>query len=248
MNEVNKILNQRSITILFQPIMSVNSQLFGFEALARGPAGKLFSPANLFKASQKYGKVGQMELLCVQRALEEIVHLPGSYPVFINISPFTLLHHYEDILNLKLINTHNPVILELAEKDLKEKLRTELAKVLRQIRATGVGVALDDIGSGDRSFSTICEIQSDYLKIDRCIIQGLTKHHNGSAPHYLAALKALVSIAKDLNSKVIAEGVETPMQLAAVKEAGVSLIQGFLIAKPQIASHWTNKNREVSVC
>lgn len=250
MNEIVQMLKQRSITILFQPILNMNSKkLFGFEALARGPVGKLFSPANIFKASQKYGKLEEMEILCLQRALEELVHLPDSYPVFINISPSTLLHHYKDIQNL-IQKNNTKVVLELAEKGLKEKLRTEMVKVLSQIRETGIKIALDDIGSGDRSFSNICELPADYLKIDRCIIQGLTKYKNGSAPHYLAALQAMVTIADNLGAIVIAEGVETQQQLNLVKNAGVNLIQGFYISHPKpSAAFWTGQNtKEVTRC
>lgn len=245
--EIPQIIKERAISILFQPIQNVlTKEIIGFEALARVP-GKLFFPLNLFHAARKAGMFQQMEMLCFSMALEEAACLPDSTEVFINISPETFIQCHEDISRL-IQDSNDKVVLELAEIGLNTRQQKLLAAILTDMRNQGTKVALDDIGSGDRNFRNICEIPSDYLKIDRGIIEGLTKHHNGSAPHYLAALKALVSIAKDLNSNVIAEGVETPLQLAAVKEAGICLVQGFIISKPKPADHWIGKKKEVTVC
>lgn len=245
--EIPQIIKERAVSIMFQPIQNVvTKEIIGFEALARGP-GKLFFPINLLNAAQKVGMFQQMEMLCLCRALEDVTCLPNPKEVFINISPGTFTQCHEEIARL-IQKSNQKVVLELTEIGLNTRQQKILTKNLINMRNQGTKIALDDIGSGDRNFRNICEVPSDYLKIDRCIIEGLTRYHNGSAPHYLAALKALVSIARDLNSIVIAEGVETPMQLAAVKEVGIRLVQGFLIDKPKLASHWIDKKKEVSVC
>ncbi|AEG58967.1 EAL domain-containing protein [Desulforamulus ruminis] len=249
MNEtIAQILHKRDISIFFQPIQDMCSEeVFGFEALARGP-GDLFSPVNLFRAAKKVGRSQEMELLCFNQALSGLDHFLKPIQIFINISPDTLIQHHEKMIHaIKKYRQHqNRIIIELAEIGLKEKRRMALAEILMDIKQTGIQVALDDVGSGDRSFSNICELPADYLKIDRSIIQGLTKYQNGSAPHYLTALEAMLSIAGNLGAKVIAEGVETPKQYEIVKSAGVHLAQGFYFSQPRPVEYW--KFKEVTTC
>lgn len=247
MDAISKILSQRAVSIQFQPIVDYNDGvIMGYEALARGPAN-LHSPANLLAKAAQVGKLDEVEILCLSRALEEAKCLPVDTNIFINISPKILLKHHKQVI--KFINsnkTANRVILELAENGLGEKAKNDLAALLNTIRRQGIKIALDDVGAGDRSFANICELPSDYLKIDRNIVQGLTRFKNGSAPHYFAALKALISIADELGSKVIAEGVETSMQLKTVMSAGINLIQGYYISRPKPANYWFEK--EVTTC
>ena len=246
--EIEEIMKKQMISIMFQPIQDISiNQIFGYEALARGPAGRLYSPINLFNAAQKIGQHQQMEVMCIEHALREMHKLPNTPKVFLNISPKTLLYHYKEILKTIRLNNSKEVVLELAEKDLKEKSRIEMAKILDHIRQAGIKIALDDVGSGDRSFSNICELPADFLKIDRSMIKGLTKYKNGSASHYLTALGAMVTIANDLGAKVIAEGVETPKQLEIVKNAGVNLVQGFYFSQPKPVDHWKNA-KGVTIC
>lgn len=241
--DVAQVIRERAVSIVYQPILDIsNQQIFGFEALARGPAGSLFSPLNLFRVAQKNGLLHEAEMLCLSRALEESKCLPTATRVFVNISPDTLLKSHSEVLRMVLRSDYD-IVLELAEVGVSAKKQSVLNDVLADIRIKGTKIALDDIGSGDRDFKNICEIPSDFLKIDRGIIEGLTKNN-----HYQAALKALVTIARDLDSHVIAEGVENPKQLEAIKAAGIGLVQGFLISKPMSVAYWNNYKKEVSVC
>lgn len=242
--DIEQILQKRTISIVYQPIQDVgNQQIFGFEALARGP-GNLFYPLNLLRVAQKAGLFHEIEMLCLCRALEESYCLPPGFPVFINLSPETLLKFHLEVQSL-IQKSGCDVVLELTEVGVSAKKQTTLSVILDDIRQRGIKIALDDIGAGDRNFRNICEITSDFLKIDRGLIQGLTKY-KGS--HYQSALKALVTIARDLDARVIAEGVETPAQLDVIQSTGIKLIQGFLISKPMPVSYWTNNKKEVTVC
>lgn len=233
--------------MVFQPIWDFNAQKpLGYEALVRGPV-ELESPMGLFAVAQKFGEFQAMELLCIEKTIEEIKVLPGV-KVFINISPQTLLQHHKYIISLLLQQPQNKFVLELAENGLSVKARAELVELLSLIRSKGIEIAFDDVGGGDRSISNICELPSDYLKIDRDIIQGLTRYKNGSASHYFAATKALVSIANEIGAAVIAEGVETELQLQNVTEAGINLIQGFYISRPKPIDYWVEGKGECERC
>jgi EAL domain-containing protein (putative c-di-GMP-specific phosphodiesterase class I) len=140
----------------------------------------------------------------------------------------------------------NRAVIELIETGLCGKDRDELAIIIQKLRSHGIKIALDDVGSGDRDFSNICELPADYIKIDRVFIRGITKHKSGAAPHYAAGLNMLVKLANQLGSQVIAEGVETEMQLTGVKKAGINMAQGFYFSKPGPVEKWiTDNKREV---
>lgn len=248
MDTITNILRHETITMMFQPIHDLSSNTtYAYEALARGPAhGKLHYPTSLFSIASKVGKVEEVDLLCVKKALHEIENFSEN-KLFVNVRPETLIKRSGDILkqisNLKSEN----IVLEIAEIGLGIKMQNELIKVVRELKEFGIKIALDDIGAGDRNFTNICEIPTDYLKIDKCIIQGLTKFKTGSAPNYLALLKALNTVSKEIGAAVIVEGVETPLQLQLVRNIGIKLIQGFLISHPKPVNYWINNRGDTCV-
>ncbi|ABO49374.1 diguanylate phosphodiesterase [Desulforamulus reducens MI-1] len=244
MDDVTRILRDEKVSIVFQPINDLkNNSTYAYEALARGPmGGNLYYPTSLFSVAQKLGKIDEIDLLCVKKALQESEVFP-KVKLFINVRPATLLNRSQDIF--KLLPKGRNIVLEVAEIGLGVKMQKELIRVVRELKEYGIKIALDDIGAGDRNFTNLCEIPADFLKIDKCIIQGLTKFKNGSAPHYLALLKALNTVSRELGAMVITEGVETPLQLQIVRDAGIRLVQGFLISHPKPAGYWIKNRRDI---
>lgn len=227
----------REIKILFQPVHDIESGMIkGFEALARGPAGPLHLPTNFFRAAARENMVEALEMQCFRLAVKESFSLPGM--IFINFSPSTVTRYHREILNILSKNLRDRAVIELVEYALPEKVRYELIGVLGELRHGGFKIALDDVGNGDRDFSDICELPADIMKIDRRLIQGLSKQRYGNAPRYQIILNALVALAQKLKMSIIAEGIETEKQFCGVKSAGINLAQGFYLSKPQPALFW----------
>ncbi|MFZ5632272.1 MAG: EAL domain-containing protein [Bacillota bacterium] len=226
----------REIRIVYQPIYDLDSgNVPGFEALARGPDGSLRSPNNLFRIAAREGILTKAEMFCFQLAVEKSSPLPGM--IFYNFSPSTVISQCHEIIEcLKYVR--EKAVIELIEYALPEKTRCELIRAVGELQANGLKVALDDVGNGDRNFSDISEIPANFMKIDRRIIRGLTKHRSGNAPRYQIILHTMVKLARMLNMQIIAEGVETEMQLSGVQRAGIKLAQGFHLARPQPAEYW----------
>jgi EAL domain-containing protein (putative c-di-GMP-specific phosphodiesterase class I) len=99
--------------------------------------------------------------------------------------------------------------------------------VLERLKALGVHLALDDFGTGYSALSSLKLLPFDRLKIDRSFIRGLEHDANDRA-----LAKAVIAMGRSLGLEVIAEGVETPGQLAFLRREGCEEMQGFLIAAP----------------
>jgi EAL domain-containing protein (putative c-di-GMP-specific phosphodiesterase class I) len=115
-----------------------------------------------------------------------------------------------------------------------EVIETEQVKDMDSLRAVvnyyrehGAGIALDDISSGFASLQYLADLMPDFAKIDRHLVTSAAE--SSSCRH---TLDSLVGLARKLNVKVIAEGIETPEQLLVCQEAGVDYLQGFLFARP----------------
>ncbi len=101
---------------------------------------------------------------------------------------------------------------------------------LRQLRDAGVRVALDDLGSGYSSLLRLKELPVDVIKIDQSFVRGLLQR-----PGDLKFLHALISLARAVRAEIVVEGVETPLQLAVLRQMGVDYLQGYAIARPLTA-------------
>ncbi len=120
--------------------------------------------------------------------------------------------------------------LEITESAVMENVDTAVLS-LRELRAIGITISVDDFGTGYSSLSYLKRFPIDTVKIDRSFITDLT-----ADPSDAAIVSAIISMAHSLNLSVIAEGVETPEQLAFLRERGCDEYQGYLFARPQTST------------
>ncbi len=229
-----EILQQRRLYALFQPILDLKEGKFiGFEGLIRGPADSpLHSPVSLFGAVQQYGLSPEMEMLSRQTVMETfaLLRLPGK--LFLNTSPEALIHPYfRNGHTLKLMEkmglSPEQVIIELTENHPIYDYEA-MRSALLHYRSMGFKIALDDLGEGFSSLRLWSELRPDYIKIDKHFVQGVDAN-----PVKMQFLKAIQCIAESCGTHVIAEGVETLGELMAVKDIGIQLGQGYLVARPK---------------
>lgn len=116
--------------------------------------------------------------------------------------------------------------LEITESNFVNQSARSLA-TLRALSNLGLSISIDDFGTGYSSLSRLSSFAFDTIKIDRSFVSNITQQHGD-----LNILKAIVSLGKSLNMRIIAEGVETEVQLNYLKTLGCDLIQGYLIGKP----------------
>lgn len=108
--------------------------------------------------------------------------------------------------------------------------------LLEQLRAQGIRIALDDFGTGFSNLERLQQYQVDIVKIDRRFVQGL-----GSARVDSGILRALYDLSCSMGFMVIAEGVETEQELAALQDIGIYNAQGYLLGRPERVSYWQNR-------
>lgn len=118
------------------------------------------------------------------------------------------------------------ITTELTERSLISDTVDVVSK-LKQLRSEGIRIAIDDFGTGHCSLSYLQTFPLDYLKIDRGFVNAI-ESVDGETP----VLDAIIMLSHKLKLKVVAEGVETPMQLAYLTARGVHFIQGYLYARP----------------
>jgi len=116
--------------------------------------------------------------------------------------------------------------IELLETILLEDFNAAI-KVIKDLRSLGVGIALDDFGSGYSSLEYVSKLPMDYLKIDRTFMMNMNTN-----PDNKIILETIMTLAKGMKVKTVAEGVERKEDFKFLREIGCDLAQGYFINKP----------------
>jgi EAL domain-containing protein (putative c-di-GMP-specific phosphodiesterase class I) len=103
----------------------------------------------------------------------------------------------------------------------------ELASALEELRILGVGMSIDDFGTGHSSLSYLHRLPADVLKIDRSFVTGIEPTAKQEP-----LVRSIVAVARELQMKVVAEGIETEMEASSLRDLGCQLGQGYLFSKP----------------
>lgn len=233
------------LSIVFQPIYDVlTGALLAFEALTRLKAQpeKGFPRALLDSARASGNLMKFNEMLSVMAATEfSAAKLPGL--LFVNVSPgaFPKANTSSGIFSEDYPVWRIPadrIVIELTED---EPLLDHHAmqESLIFFRDRGFTIALDDFGEGFSSMRLWTEIKPSFVKIDRHFIDGV--HADFLKQQFI---EAFVRVAARCGVSLIAEGIESPAELAALKHLGIRFGQGYYLGRPASASHWvTTKSR-----
>ena len=233
MKTLKKILDQRNLTVLFQPVMQLsNGKFFGYEGLIRGPANNpLHSPVNLFCAARNQGLSLEIEMLCRQIVLESFVaqNLPGQ--LFLNVSPETLKHpSFKNGQTLAYLDNFGMaperVIIEITENQPTFDY-SGIRNALLHYRSMGFQIAIDDLGEGFSSLRLWSELRPEFVKVDMHFVQDAN-----TDPLKQQLLRSIQSIALSTGTRVIAEGIETEAEFKIIRDIGMKFGQGYFIARP----------------
>ena len=229
-------LAQNEIEILFQPQVSITSgAIVGVEALARWrhpDFGELGAPT-LFAAAERSDYLAELSDHVQGRAIAAAAAWPATLSglrLAVNVTATDIARPSFAGQFLALADAggfaRDRLTVELTESGLIEDLNIA-ADLLAALRAGGCRVAIDDFGTGYSSLAYLKALPLDYLKIDKRLSQDIT----GSARDRIV-VRGVIEMARSLGLSVIAEGVETPEQLALLAQEGCNYYQGFLCAEP----------------
>ncbi|MFT4115566.1 EAL domain-containing protein [Bradyrhizobium sp.] len=229
--ELRKALASGEIETLFQPIYDLRvNRIVACEALARWrhPAHGSVSPTTFIPIAEQAGLIGELGDIVLRQACREAASWPGDISVAVNVSPLQLRN---PVFSLKVVSALHATGLPASrlEIEITEAVLIgddELAlKILHELRAIGVKIALDDFGIGYSSLSYLLRFPFDKIKIDKCFIEGLTSQDTSRG-----IVRGAIAIASELRMVVTAEGVETEEQRSELRKLNCDQIQGYLVA------------------
>jgi PAS domain S-box-containing protein len=207
---------------VFQPIVEVATGApVGYEALTRFSSGA--APANFFADARSVGLEADLELATLTASIESAKQLPSGAWLSLNVSPglVTANRRLAGVLR----RSDRPIVLEVTEHVPVEDygaLRGAIERLRPRVR-----VAVDDAGSGVANFGHIVELRPAFVKLDIGLVRGIDTDRTRQA-----LIVGLLHFASESASQTIAEGVETPAELATLRRLGVPLAQGYLLGRP----------------
>lgn len=225
------LLEEGSLRVVFQRILGLPGEdLRGYEALSRGPHGRWEMPDQFFTLGSTTEKRTAIDLRCAENCLRAVEQMPAgnSGRVHINLFPTTILSAPLDHLLERMLEVRGNarICIEISEQHVtSEALR--MRDRLKDFRAEGIEIALDDVGAGNSILETLLHLEPDVIKIDKTCIQDTSRD-----PDKRAFLGRLMKVAQALDGEVIAEGIESREDLVVVNDMGIRFGQGFLWGRP----------------
>lgn len=222
------LTEEDGVNMVWQPVVEVASgRIIGVEALARFPFCEGMGPPEWFEEAASVGLANQLEARAVSAGLAILNTLHPDQYVACNASAQAILHG--DILDLLARAPLTRIVLEITEHDIVSDY-CALCDAIAPLRRRGMRLAIDDAGAGYASFRHILRLRPDIIKLDMSLTQNIDSDEGRRA---LAC--SLVTFAREIDCKLVAEGVETEGEMQVLTQLGVDTAQGFYLYRPQSA-------------
>jgi EAL domain-containing protein (putative c-di-GMP-specific phosphodiesterase class I) len=230
-SQIRRILSQDLIRIVLQPIVHLGSgTMSGAEALARFDLPPDRPPDLWFREAESVGLAAELETAAVRAALAALPLLPPDAYLSINVSPGAVL--VPAIQRMIGEEVGRRVVLEMTEH-IGIQDYDGVNAALMAFRERGVRIAIDDAGAGFASLRHILRLAPEVIKLDISLIQ-----HIDADPVRRALARSLMAFAEEIGAAVVAEGIETPEQLATLRALGASHGQGYVLSCPTEIAAW----------
>ena len=236
-NKLRRAVENHQFRLFYQPQVDVdNLVISGYEALIRWQEtdNKIVSPDEFVPLLEDSGlivRVGEWILLQACRDIAEISSRNSHFrTVSINLSARqfmddTLVDKIRNIITESKISPEQ-VVIEITESVMMTETKRSL-HILTQLSEMGLKLSLDDFGTGYSSLAYLRQFPIDVIKIDKSFVHGLQVNDSDAA-----ICEAIITIAKQLGLKVVAEGVENESQFDYMRQKGCHVIQGYYFGKP----------------
>lgn len=231
--DLRQVIDQRGVTPLYQPIVDLaTGAVIGYEGVSRlHPDIGTTPTTTLFRAARTLGLTHGLDRTCRHRVLHGAQELPEGSRLFLNVAAGVLqLWRFSTDELLRDLEEAGlepeRVVVEVTEHE-RSPHSDVLARHLRELRDAGIGIALDDLGSGGGDLDILGDLPFDFVKVDMVFIHGaIAQSHRRRLLHGLRLLVA------ETGAEAIAEGVETSEDVALVREIGFRAAQGFALGEP----------------
>jgi len=213
----------------FQPIVDLATRsVYAHEALIRGPAGE---PAHTVLSRVTPSNLYRFDQACRVHAIASAVAVDMQEALSINFFPNAIYKPEVCIrTTLTAAREHgfrlDRLIFEVSETECVSD-RKRLANIMAEYRRMGFTTAIDDFGAGYAGLNLLADFQPDLIKLDMDLVRAIDAH-----PARRAIVRGLVAVCRDLGVKLLAEGIETVAERDCLLDLGITLMQGWLFAKP----------------
>ncbi|MEZ5116552.1 MAG: EAL domain-containing protein [Candidatus Nanopelagicales bacterium] len=237
--DLGSALESDELVVHYQPIAALDDgQVVAVEALVRWqhPELGLLPPASFLPIVEDLGRSREVDALVLRTACAAVqAHHDRDLTLTVNASPSHLTRPgFPDLVDEVLDETGlapERLWIEVTEHAVMERAAagpaSSLVAVFDRLAALGVGVAIDDFGTGYSSLSHLMALPVRGLKIDRSFVEGIDHDRRSRA-----MVEALVTLSTAMDLEVVAEGVERAPQVAALRDIGCRLGQGYLLGRP----------------
>lgn len=238
-NDLRNAIDRKELSMSYQPLVDLqDGHLLGFEALLRWNHSEFgnIPPNKFIPIAEDSGLIIPITIWILKQTCTQLARWQKINPAYkdlivsVNISGKHLIHGdlVADIEHALEMSKLVPSTLKL---EITESVAMENAdhtiNVLKRLKQIGVQLSIDDFGTGYSSLSILHRLPFDTLKIDRSFVIMVGKNGENSE-----ILQTIISLAKNLKMRVIAEGIETDEQLSLLQNLGCDYGQGYLLARP----------------
>lgn len=230
MRQLRQLISGDHLRIALQPIVDLGGNVVAHEALLRSSLAALPGPLDVLRAASGAGALGLLSEAIIGKVRDRMVHLPKGSLLFLNLHPEELRHPQQLLGRLEALEPwSNRLVLEVTEYT---ELGDQQAATAAALRARGFRLAVDDLGAGYNSLNTMALLEPEFLKIDLCIVRDID-----TSTYKQKLVSLLATFAESTGACLLAEGVETAAEAAALRGLGVHLMQGYHFGRPSCALH-----------
>jgi EAL domain-containing protein (putative c-di-GMP-specific phosphodiesterase class I)/CheY-like chemotaxis protein len=223
---IERVMERGEFDVVFQPIVELDTrEIVGYEALSRFAPEPYRGPDEWFAEAHEVGLGPELELEAIRLACRRSRALPGGMFMAVNVSPSTT--ERPELLALLGSCRVDEVILEVTEHAPVEDYRRFRVAIAR-VRELGARLAVDDAGAGFSSLRHILELDAELIKLDGSLTRSL--EHD---PRRRSLASALIEFGRESGASVLAEHIESELQLIELRRLGVEYGQGYHLGRPQ---------------
>jgi EAL domain-containing protein (putative c-di-GMP-specific phosphodiesterase class I) len=232
---LDTILKPGSLTPVFQPIFNVHGKdkdLHSLECLMRGPKGTSVERADvMFAYVRRKREEIAVDRACMRAALQSAAMLPFEPRISVNVHASTLGRDAGFVSYLKGLSDDWGIDSGRLTVELIEHAPfwdvAGIWRAIDELRTYGMRLAVDDVGAGQSNYNMILDCCPDALKVDAYVVRGCH-----ADKHRVAVLESITTLASRFGSQIVAEGIEEAADLKVLLDLGITLIQGYMLARP----------------
>jgi diguanylate cyclase (GGDEF)-like protein/PAS domain S-box-containing protein len=235
-SDLRRAIDRKELSMVYQPIVRLDdAEIAGFEALMRWdhPKRGLVSPAEFIPIAETSDLINQLGVFAFERAIADMgdwLNQNGELPVFVsvNMSSAQLINHefYNDVRSIlhRTGFAAQHIKLELTETAVMENPE-QASLILVKFKELGLGLSLDDFGTGHSSLAYLTRFPFDMIKIDKSLVDDTSEKRS-------ILLRSVITMARELGMAVVAEGIKTEEDAIELGTLGCDFGQSFLFSPP----------------